>query len=169
MAGEKVPPRTLRKPASAPAKSVQRGPAPRTLGAAKPAAKPVARPARAAKAAPTRQPRERQPQVPRAKLNTAAFGERLGRFIATVFGGQSMLFNLIVGAMFVLVSYGLLMVLSASSIDSIKQYGDPMGMFWRQAFSATVGLVGLMIASTDRKSTRLNSSHTMQSRMPSSA
>lgn len=150
MAGEKVPPRTLRKPAAAaPARSAQRGPAPRTLGAAKPAAKPAARPARAAKAAaPTRQPRERQPKAPRAKLNTAAFGERVGHFIATVFGGQSMLFNLIVGAMFVLVSYGLLMVLSASSIDSIKQYGDPMGMFWRQAFSATVGLVGLMIAST---------------------
>ena len=142
MATEKIPPRTLRKPQQAPVRA-QRGPAARTLGAAKPAAR-TTRPTRAAKAAgATRAPREARP-----RLNTAALGERLGHFLATVFGGQSMLFNLIVGAMFILVSYGLLMVLSASSIDSIKQYGDPMGMFWRQAFSATVGLIGLMIAST---------------------
>jgi len=89
-----------------------------------------------------------QPTRTRIRVDRAAIGQRIGNLITTVFGGQSMLFNLILGAMFILVSYGLLMVLSASSIDSIKQYRDPMGMFWRQSASATVGLVGLIITST---------------------
>jgi cell division protein FtsW len=151
MPPEKTPPRTLRKSAaSAKPAAAPRGTPTRSLGANKPAAsakpakvraaKPAARPAKPARSVPSGEPR--------AKLTTAVVGQRAAYFISHVFGGQSMLFNLILGAMFVLVSYGLLMVLSASSIDSIKQYGDPMGMFWRQCVSATVGLAGLMIAST---------------------
>ena len=150
MPPEKTPPRSLRKPAAPATAPTARGTAARTLGAAKPAATKAPRSATVTPIASARAARESAPKAPRSgsRVSTAALGQRIGNVISTAFGGQSMLFNFILGAMFILVSYGLLMVLSASSIDSIKQYRDPMGMFWRQAASATVGLIGLIVTST---------------------
>ena len=61
-----------------------------------------------------------------------------------------------------LICFGLVMLYSTSSYSAMmKQNGDSLFYFKRQVLFCIVGL--------DRKSTRLNSSHTDISRMPSSA
>jgi cell division protein FtsW len=74
-------------------------------------------------------------------------GERLVGYLTNVFGGQSILFTRILTATMILVVYGCLMVLSASSIDSIKQYGNPLVISIKQIIFALIGFFGLAFAS----------------------
>ena len=94
-----------------------------------------------------------------------------------------------------LLSLGMIMVLSASSVNSMQTTGNSYSIFLKQflfmiiglglayiatriskenwevlaRFSFIFGALALMAALVDRKSTRLNSSHIPLSRMPSSA
>jgi len=72
----------------------------------------------------------------------------LVNFFRTVFGnfffGQSQLFYRILTVSMLLLAFGLIMVLSASNVDSIKAGSGPFGMFIRQCGAALLGL-GLMV------------------------
>ncbi len=75
----------------------------------------------------------------------------LVNFFRTVFGnfffGQSQLFYRILTVSMLLLAFGLIMVLSASSVDSIKSGSGPFGMFIRQCLAAALGLILLVIVS----------------------
>mgnify|MGYP000181481699 CR=1 FL=1 len=80
-------------------------------------------------------------------LNAGAAKAFLGNFAYRVISGQSMLFYLTAGVALILAIFGVIMVLSASSIQSIKETGQPWSYAWRQALFALVGTVVLMVAS----------------------
>jgi cell division protein FtsW len=68
----------------------------------------------------------------------------LGEFFRGSFGrfffGQSPVFYRILTFSMFLVVFGLIMVLSASNVDSIKSGSGPFGMFFRQCLAAGLGL-----------------------------
>ena len=64
--------------------------------------------------------------------------------IKKAFQAQSVHFYLLLGATLLLTSVGLIMVLSASTIDSIISRGDAFAIFIRQFEAAIVGLIGLV-------------------------
>ena len=55
-------------------------------------------------------------------------------------------FYLVAGLTFALVSFGLVMMASASAIDSVKQSGSPWYLFIRQAIFAVAGLAAMYLA-----------------------
>jgi cell division protein FtsW len=64
------------------------------------------------------------------------------------YSGQSMLFVMILSATLLLVVYGLIMVVSASSIDSIKaNNGNPLAISAKQIVSALVGFAAMTFVS----------------------
>jgi cell division protein FtsW len=71
------------------------------------------------------------------------FRGAFGRF----FFGQSPLFYRILTVSMFLLAFGLVMVLSASNVDSIKSGSGPFGMFFRQCIAAALGLLLLVIFS----------------------
>jgi len=85
--------------------------------------------------------------APRQRINFRELPRRIGYAISHVYGGQSSLFTLIVWVSFILVGFGLLMVLSSSAIDSIRvNNGNATYMFQKQVIFATVGFVLLTAA-----------------------
>jgi cell division protein FtsW len=145
-----VQPRTYRKAAQAPAKpsAPSRSAAPRAARGAVPAS--------------PKPPRAERSNVTnladrRASAKSTESGKRFGgtRGVATgiaavtqrTFAGQSMLFTMTAGVTAALVIFGLIMVLSASSIESIKQFGNPFGFEWKQVLFAALGGIALMTTS----------------------
>ncbi|MEY2945382.1 MAG: hypothetical protein RL243_124 [Actinomycetota bacterium] len=131
-----VQPRTYRKsaPAAAPAKTVR---APR---ASAPKAAPTAR-SKVTNLADRRA--KRSPRISSTRGVTAGLVSVTQR----TFAGQSMLFIMTAGVTAALVVFGLIMVLSASSIESIKQFGNPFGFEWKQVLFAALGGIALMTTS----------------------
>ena len=75
----------------------------------------------------------------------AAIGEFFKGAFGRFFFGQSPLFYRILTVSMFLLVFGLIMVLSASNVDSIKSGSGPFGMFIRQCLAAGAGLL-LMVA-----------------------
>jgi cell division protein FtsW len=128
MATDKTPPRITRRPA--PRQSPAQRPA---VNAARATASKQPRFQRAAKA----EKGPRSPIVP-----------RIVAYLNGGYGHQSMLFNWILSATLLLIVFGCIMVLSASSIDSIKAYGNPIIISAKQFGSAVAGFVVMTIAVT---------------------
>lgn len=65
-----------------------------------------------------------------------------------VLGAQSIYFYRLLGLTTLIVIFGLVMVLSSSSVDSLKANNDAFYVFLRQIAFAAVGATGLLFAST---------------------
>jgi len=72
-----------------------------------------------------------------------SFSAQFDRF----FKAQSRQFYNLLGVSLLLVVFGLVMVLSSSSIDSLKNNGDSFAVFGRQVIFAFFGLAGMVITS----------------------
>jgi cell division protein FtsW (lipid II flippase) len=81
----------------------------------------------------------------------AAFSEgalgKFGRWISDTFRNQSTEFNFLLGVTVLLVSFGTLMVLSASYVDALKSGNNAYSIFLKQAFAAIAGLIGMGVIS----------------------
>lgn len=75
------------------------------------------------------------------------FGARLRELAGRIFRAQSIYFYQLLGITLFLVAFGLVMVLSASSIDSLRASNNSFAIFGKQAGFAVLGLVGLSLAS----------------------
>ena len=87
-------------------------------------------------------------------------------------------YYLILGSVAALTGLGLTMVLSASAVRALHESGNSFAIVGKQLFFLALSVPAAYAAMKlrpslwgrlDRKSTRLNSSHSQQSRMPSSA
>ncbi|MEY3846766.1 MAG: hypothetical protein RJA66_1033 [Actinomycetota bacterium] len=79
--------------------------------------------------------------------NLADSGARLEELAGRIFRAQSLYFYQLLGITIFLVIFGLVMVLSASSIDSLKASNNSFAIFLKQAGFAALGLIGLSLAS----------------------
>ena len=80
-------------------------------------------------------------------LHPREVARKIGYGITHLFGGQSREFSALLLATLIVVSFGLLMVLSSSAIDSIRNDGDATAKFQKQIIFAVVGLLFLTVAS----------------------
>ncbi len=64
-----------------------------------------------------------------------------------VFGAQSIHFYRLLGVTLLLLLFGLMMVLSSSSVDSLKSSGNSYATFTHQLGSAAIGLIGMILLS----------------------
>ena len=87
----------------------------------------------------------RGPKLPR--LTAAQVGAGAMRFLRHIYGGQSVLFIMLLVFTVAIVGFGLVMMLSASSIESLKTYNSVAYIFWRQFGIALFGIVALTFAS----------------------
>jgi cell division protein FtsW len=83
----------------------------------------------------------------RNRQSLAQSGARLEELAGRIFRAQSIFFYQLLGITVFLVAFGLVMVLSASSIDSLKASNNSFAIFGKQAGFAVIGLVGLSLAS----------------------
>lgn len=85
--------------------------------------------------------------VSRNRQSLAQSGARLEELAGRIFRAQSIYFYQLLGITVFLVAFGLVMVLSASSIDSLKASNNSFAIFAKQAGFAALGLVGMSLAS----------------------
>ena len=85
----------------------------------------------------------RKPAKPTVATMSAEGRERFQRWFDRVFRSQSIYFYRLLGVTIFLVAFGLVMVLSASSIDSLKGTNNSFTIFLRQLFFAALGLLGM--------------------------
>jgi cell division protein FtsW len=83
----------------------------------------------------------------RNRQTLAQSGARLEELAGRIFRAQSIYFYQLLGITVFLVAFGLVMVLSASSIDSLKASNNSFAIFGKQAGFAVIGLIGLSLAS----------------------
>ncbi|MFM6939901.1 MAG: FtsW/RodA/SpoVE family cell cycle protein [Rhodoluna sp.] len=83
----------------------------------------------------------------RKKQTLADSGAVLQGLFNRIFRAQSIYFYQLLGVTLFLVIFGLVMVLSASSIDSLKASNNSFAVFNKQALVAIFGLIGLSLAS----------------------
>lgn len=69
------------------------------------------------------------------------------QWLADTFRGQSREFTFLLGIIVALVTFGLIMVLSASYVTALKSGSDAYSIFQRQVVSAAVGFLAMAIAS----------------------
>ena len=79
----------------------------------------------------------------RGKAQSIGLRERLANLSGEFFLNQTKDFNFLVSLVVLIVAFGLVMVLSASNVDSIINSGNPFGAFTSQLIWALLGL-GLM-------------------------
>jgi len=72
---------------------------------------------------------------------------RIVNFYANVFRAQSLEFNMVLGITMLLMIYGLVMVLSASSIVAIRDNNNAFSIFGKQVLFAAIGFIALSLAS----------------------
>ena len=82
---------------------------------------------------------------PRASLSSS--GLRFEELFGRIFRSQSIYFYQLLGITLFLVVFGVVMVLSASSIDSLKASNNSFAIFSKQAIFAILGLLGMSAAS----------------------
>ena len=85
--------------------------------------------------------------VSRNRKTLAESGVLLQELAGRIFRAQSIYFYQLLGITLFLVAFGLVMVLSASSIDSLRASNNSFAIFGKQAGFAVLGLVGLSLAS----------------------
>jgi cell division protein FtsW len=73
--------------------------------------------------------------------------EKVVNLARTLVGGQSVLFIVLLATTGGILVFGLVMMLSSSSIDSIQQSGSPLTLFGRQLLVALAGVAGLFFFS----------------------
>jgi hypothetical protein len=100
----------------------------------------------------SRQPAPRSSRQPasrntRLAATTQAGRERFAIWFNRVFKSQSIYFYRLLGVTLFLVAFGLVMVLSASSIDSLKASNNSFAVFNRQLAAAALGLVAMAAVS----------------------
>ncbi len=88
-----------------------------------------------------------RPAARQRKSSMAESGAKLEDLFGRIFRAQSIYFYQLLGVTLFLVAFGLVMVLSASSIDSLKASNNSFAIFGKQALYALIGLVALSIAS----------------------
>jgi cell division protein FtsW len=81
------------------------------------------------------------------RTNLAQSGARLEDLFGRIFRAQSIYFYQLLGVTLFLVAFGLVMVLSASSIDSLKASNNSFAIFGKQALFAVLGLIAMSLAS----------------------
>jgi cell division protein FtsW len=86
-------------------------------------------------------------QQNRNRANLAKSGAQLEDLFGRIFRAQSIYFYQLLGVTLFLVAFGLVMVLSASSIDSLKASNNSFAIFGKQALFAVLGLIGMSLAS----------------------
>jgi cell division protein FtsW len=86
-------------------------------------------------------------QMNRNRVNLAKSSARLEDLFGRIFRAQSIYFYQLLGVTLFLVAFGLVMVLSASSIDSLKASNNSFAIFGKQALFAALGLIGMSLAS----------------------
>ena len=86
-------------------------------------------------------------QTNRARPNLSQSGARLEELFGRIFRAQSIYFYQLLGVTVFLVAFGLVMVLSASSIDSLKASNNSFAIFSKQAMFAVIGLIAMSLAS----------------------
>jgi cell division protein FtsW len=79
----------------------------------------------------------------RQRITAEGVREWLAALTRNLIGGQSVLFIVLLAATGAILVFGLVMMLSSSSIDSIQQSGSPLTLFFRQVLLALLGVVGL--------------------------
>ena len=85
--------------------------------------------------------------VSRNRKTLAESGVLLQELAGRIFRAQSIYFYQLLGITLFLVAFGLVMVLSASSIDSLRASNNSFAIFGKQAGFGVLGLVGLSLAS----------------------
>jgi cell division protein FtsW len=85
--------------------------------------------------------------VSRNRKSLAESGVLLQELAGRIFRAQSIYFYQLLGITLFLVAFGLVMVLSASSIDSLRASNNSFAIFGKQAGFAVLGLIGLSLAS----------------------
>lgn len=76
-----------------------------------------------------------------------SLGQGMRRILDRVFGAQSIHFYRLLGVTLLLLLFGLMMVLSSSSVDSLKSSGNSYAIFTHQLGSAGIGLLGMILLS----------------------
>ena len=79
-----------------------------------------------------------------ARLSFDGIGGRFQAIFRSFVAGQSLLFYFTLGVTVILALFGVVMVLSASSIQSIRETGGPFSYAWRQGLFALIGFTGLI-------------------------
>lgn len=85
--------------------------------------------------------------VSRNRKTLAESGVLLQELAGRIFRAQSIYFYQLLGITLFLVAFGLVMVLSASSIDSLRASNNSFAIFGKQVGFAAIGLIGLSLAS----------------------
>lgn len=88
-----------------------------------------------------------RPSQNRNRKKLAQSGIQLEALFGRIFKAQSIYFYQLLGITLFLVAFGLVMVLSASSIDSLKASNNSFAIFGKQVGFAALGLVGMSFAS----------------------
>lgn len=76
----------------------------------------------------------------RNQTQSVGFRDRFGGLVTGYFQGQTKDFRFLVSLVVLIVAFGLVMVLSASNVDSIINSGNPFGAFASQLLWAVLGL-----------------------------
>ncbi|MBU6143882.1 MAG: putative lipid II flippase FtsW [Acidobacteria bacterium] len=84
----------------------------------------------------------------RGKSNRLSLRERFSSFREGYFQNQTKDFKFLVSLILFMVAFGLVMVLSASNVDSIINSGNPFGAFTSQLIWAVLGLAAMFFIST---------------------
>ena len=84
---------------------------------------------------------------PNARLTASQTAITARRIFDRVFKSQSIHFYRLLGVTLFLVGFGVIMVLSASSIDSLKANNNSFSIFNKQFFFAVLGLFGMSLIS----------------------
>ena len=85
--------------------------------------------------------------VSRNRKSLAESAVLLQELAGRIFRAQSIYFYQLLGITLFLVAFGLVMVLSASSIDSLRASNNSFAIFGKQVGFAAIGLIGLSLAS----------------------
>lgn len=93
----------------------------------------------------TSPPRSQRPPDPRDHLQSSSSPTVLVA-VKRIFGAESVDYYLVIGATLFLVVFGLVMVLSSSSVVSLSSSGDPFTGFLRQAMFALLGIPVMFVA-----------------------
>lgn len=82
-----------------------------------------------------------------AKDRLGAVNELSRGFMRKVLHAQSLEFYLLLGLTLFMVTFGVVMVLSSSFVDSMRQDDNPFGIFFKQFAAAILGLIALAFIS----------------------
>jgi cell division protein FtsW len=83
--------------------------------------------------------------APRARID--AFGDASKGLVRKILHAQSLEFYLLLGSTLFLVAFGVVMVLSSSFVDSMRQDDNPFGIFGKQFLAAIFGLAAMALIS----------------------